>query len=190
MGLPSSKQKHLGRNMGAKMLEMQELDPESIRQLGNWSLTVRDKSYSTQMPMPAIRAAAGYVKASGLYNNPRCGLIVEATPLLLNTPFSKFLDVKNFLEGIFSDEERGPKPYTALQFARLMVELNQVLLQDAAAMLVLHPERGEHPFFRLACFHMPEFQVSQKFSIFTFFFYFTNYFRFYFRTSRTKCANN
>jgi hypothetical protein len=40
-----------------------------------------------------------------------------------------------------------------------MCGLNETPLQDAAAMLILHPERSSHPLFRLACFGTTAFEV-------------------------------
>ena len=42
LGLNPSKLKHLGRGVGAKKLEMLELEAESIRQLGNWNPSIQE----------------------------------------------------------------------------------------------------------------------------------------------------
>jgi hypothetical protein len=41
-----------------------------------------------------------------------------------------------------------------------MMTLNRVFIQDAAAMLVLHPEKIDHPLFQLEDFWSVEFSVS------------------------------
>ena len=136
LGLPVSKIKHLGRGLGPKILESLENEQEGIRQL---------------------------YKANGIYHNPRCVLKVEDTALLEATPFAPFIDAYAFVkEQVANAPEAGEVPrWTALQFLEFMVQLNHIFLQDAAAILVLHPERAVHPIFKLECFHIPEFQVSE-----------------------------
>ena len=49
---------------------------------------------------------------------------------------------------------------TARQVLQFLCELNRVVLQDAAAMLVLHPERVSLPLFRdVQVFSSEEFEV-------------------------------
>jgi hypothetical protein len=50
--------------------------------------------------------------------------------------------------------------WTAYEFLKLMKLLAVVFLQDAAAMWVLHPERKEHPIFKMPVFSDPEWPVS------------------------------
>ena len=50
--------------------------------------------------------------------------------------------------------------WTAYEFLKLMKLLVVVFLQDAAAMCVLHPERKEHPIFKMPVFRDPEWPVS------------------------------
>ena len=47
-----------------------------------------------------------------------------------------------------------------MNFLSFMMMLNRVFIQDAAAMLVLFPERINHPLFRLEVFGSEEFNVS------------------------------
>jgi hypothetical protein len=48
--------------------------------------------------------------------------------------------------------ELGAGKFTAMNFLSFMMMLNRVFIQDAAAMLVLHPEKIDHPSFRLEVF--------------------------------------
>jgi hypothetical protein len=50
-----------------------------------------------------------------------------------------------------------------MNFISFMMTLNRVFIQDAAAMLVLHPEKIDHPLFRLEVFRSVEFSVSSLF---------------------------
>jgi hypothetical protein len=63
-----------------------------------------------------------------------------------------------------SDEDKADR-YTAEHFLRLLIDLRRIILQDAAAILVSHIERRQHPFFQLAAFQQPEFDVSNVFVV-------------------------
>jgi hypothetical protein len=54
LGVSSKYTTHLGRVLGPKVLEMQELSPEEIRVLGNWDPKVQETMYSTKLPMRVI----------------------------------------------------------------------------------------------------------------------------------------
>jgi hypothetical protein len=63
-------------------------------------------------------------------------------------------------------------PVTALAFLRLMKACARVLLQDAACMLVEHPERSDHFMFKnLRVFQSDAFKVSTVCCFFILFFY-------------------
>jgi hypothetical protein len=47
-----------------------------------------------------------------------------------------------------------------MNFLSFMMTLNRVFIQDVAAMLVLFPERINHPLFRLEVFGSEAFNVS------------------------------
>jgi hypothetical protein len=69
LGVISKKKKHLGLNIGAKMLELIEEDSENIRRLGNWDPSMQQKCYSTKIPQPMspIRKLAGYTTGNGMH---------------------------------------------------------------------------------------------------------------------------
>jgi Centromere DNA-binding protein complex CBF3 subunit, domain 2 len=62
---------HLGRNVGAKLLELMEEEDEAIRRMGQWNPSIFDNSYSVKLPMSPIRKLAGYGNGNGLYFNTR-----------------------------------------------------------------------------------------------------------------------
>jgi len=50
---------HLGRNMGAKMLDLLKAEGNEIRRMGQWNPSLFDNSYSSKLPMGPIRKLAG-----------------------------------------------------------------------------------------------------------------------------------
>ena len=163
LALPTNKTKHFGRIVGHRMMELNEIHREEIRQLGNWNPNVEDESYSSKLPMKAIRGAAGFVEADGIYYNPRTNVLVTSKELLAATPFGCFEPhYARVLEVSKQAKNKAESKQTALQFLSFMRELNQVFLQDAAAMMIEHPERSDHPVFQLPCFKMEQFAVSSR----------------------------
>ena len=161
LGLPHQKLKHLGRGLGTKILEADDVQAEYIRQLANWNLNCTDTSYSAKLPMQPIRNAAGFVQGNGLYCNPRTAVEVPEE-LLRESPLGKpFMDSHKLIreQVALSDQRREPARYTSLAFLNFMRELNKVFFQDAAALLIKHPERKHHPLFQIPCLASPQFQV-------------------------------
>jgi hypothetical protein len=56
--------------------------------------------------------------------------------------------------------ELGAGKFTAMNFLSFMLMLNRLFIQDAGAM---HPEKIDHPLFRLEVFWSVEFSVSSLF---------------------------
>jgi len=58
-------------------------------------------------------------------------------------------------------------------FLSMLIRLRTILLQDAAAMMINHPERSNHPLFNTgtlsSVFHTAEFRVSFCFVLFVYF---------------------
>jgi hypothetical protein len=148
---------HLGRHLGAKILEFVEEVAEEIRCLGNWDPKIQETSYSTKLPWRPMRKLAGFTTGNNMYYNPRSTVeppesLIEKTPFFrFSTPF-EFIDAK-----IKNDNEEC---WTAYEFLKLMKLLGVVFLQDAAAIWVLHPARKEHPMFSMPVFRDPEWLVS------------------------------
>jgi hypothetical protein len=154
LGLASHHWAHIGRVLGPKILEFLEMERDEIRVLGNWDPKIQECSYSTKLPMKAIRASNGFSLANGMHFNPRT--VVEGPEfdrLKLKTPFAWAHDALEFFE-----ERDGH--HTAKQFCKLIAELNTVFLQDAAALLVKFPERSASAMFKMPVFQEPDWLVS------------------------------
>lgn len=162
LGLPTNKLLHLGRGLGPKILELLQIEQEDIRRLGNWDPRIQEKCYSTCLPMAAIRGAAGYESNNGMYWNPRSTIMVNNKNLRRATPFGHLEDAYEFIMSYNRDPGNPNKAHTAERFLKCMTFFNTVFLQDAAAVLILHPERANHAIFKLPCFGMEEFQVRLR----------------------------
>ena len=85
LGIAALKLVHLGRNLGAKLLEMLEVESRAIQTMGNWNPSMQDACYSTKLPMVQIRKLTGFTDASEMYYNPRMvkkpGDVSEQTPV-------------------------------------------------------------------------------------------------------------
>ena len=129
---------HLGRQLGAKILEMLEIESEEIRRLGNWNPSMQDACYSTKLPMKPIRRLAGFTTSGGVYYNQRT-IVQVPMSLQQETPIGKW--VFNALNNVKAANTVGSQLYTAQNFLEFMVELNIVFLQDMAALMIEHPSR-------------------------------------------------
>jgi Centromere DNA-binding protein complex CBF3 subunit, domain 2 len=145
---------HLGRNLGAKILELMEEEDEAIRRMGNWNPSIFDNSYSTKLPMSPIRKLAGFADGNSLYFNTRT-TVIPSDELRRMTPFGKWCYTA--YDGVL---ERDVNKYTLLGFLKFVCEINDVLLQDAAAMMIQFPDRCDHPMFEIEVFKTKEFKVS------------------------------
>jgi hypothetical protein len=151
---------HLGCNLGPKILEMLEEESDWICQLGNWNPSMQDSCYLTKLPMRPIRKLAGFVHANGMHYNPRT--VVEVPEELQRlTPIGGWaIDACTNVEAAISSS--GLPKFTAYNVLQFMVELNKVFLQDAATMMIKHPERVCNPLFRLEVFQTSEFEVRSS----------------------------
>lgn len=147
---------HLGRNIGARILEMLEEESEEIRRMGQWCPSIFDTSYSAKLPLGPMRKLAGFTSSNKMYYNPRTTVIPD-NDLLRATPIGKWC--YDGLDGVLEASKDGDNQ-TAIHTLRFFCELNKIFIQDAAAMLVLHPDRQSHPIFNeLAVFSTVEFEV-------------------------------
>jgi hypothetical protein len=71
---------HLGRQLGAKILEFLEELNKEIRKLGNWDPSIQETSYSTKLPWRPMRKMAGFSTGNNMYYNPRT--TVEPPPVV------------------------------------------------------------------------------------------------------------
>lgn len=81
---------HLGRNLGAKLLELLEEDMEEIRRMGQWNPSMFDRSYSSKIPLGPIRKLAGYHSNNKFYFNTRTTVTPDDC-LLQSTPIGKWV---------------------------------------------------------------------------------------------------
>jgi Centromere DNA-binding protein complex CBF3 subunit, domain 2 len=151
---------HLGRNIGSRWLELLEAERSEIKNMGQWADGVQETSYSGKLPMGPIRKLAGFHGKAKIYFNTRTA-VEPPNELLLMTPIGQW--VYGALEGVTVAADPGKK-MTAICMLRFFVELNRIFLQDAAAMMVLHPEREDHALFKeMKCFLSNEFKVSERY---------------------------
>ena len=172
LGIAAKKLVHLGRNLGAKFLEMLEEETRVIETMGNWNPSMQSSCYSTKLPMQPVRKLAGFTDANGMYYNPRTMVEVEESLLRL-TPVGCWLFDAHKAVNI-ANQDGGAGKFTAMNFLSFMMTLNRVFIQDAAAMLVLFPERIDHPLFRLEVFQSEEFHVSFFLFLLLLLLFFTN----------------
>ena len=153
LGLPACKLLHFGRQQGSKMLAFLEETDEAIRKMGQWNPSVFDNSYSAKLPMGPMRKLAGFHGSQQMYFNTRTSVEVPAV-LRRCTPLGWVYDTYKAV----MEDPRSRVQHTAPYVLRFFMKLNEVMLQDSAAMQVLHPERCNHPFFEsLAVLQTKEF---------------------------------
>jgi len=138
LGMVASHQIHIGRIMGAKLLDKEEIPSDEIRRVGNWNPSIQDACYSTKLPMTGIRALAGFASGNGIYYNKRT--VVDVPDELQEaTPIGAF--VFQAIEKVKIANMEGGKFFTAALFLDFLRKLNIVFLQDMAVLMLEHPER-------------------------------------------------
>ena len=166
LGIASSHFEHLGRIFGHMNLQFLEIDEKFIQKLGNWNVDVRDQCYSNNLPLPAMRGAAGYTQNNGRYSNPRATV---DPPEELERMIFPFAEAQ--LEKVQAEVERngarlgGNYLGAARNFLNMLLRLRTIVLQDAAALQVEHPERCNGHMLFLA---FPEIFRSQLFIVSSF----------------------
>jgi hypothetical protein len=124
------------------------------------------------MPIPAIRGMAGY-DPSDLHWLPRSQIVPDEDLQQMVFPFIEQVLEELQEATIADDHDRS----TAVATMRLWKYLRVVVLQDAAAMLAEHPERGDHRLLHLQVFKSQGFLVSIRlvvaFAVFFAFFSFS-----------------
>jgi Centromere DNA-binding protein complex CBF3 subunit, domain 2 len=133
--LPTNKLRHLGRGTGTKELDGNEVNEQEIRRMGQWNQSVYDQSYSSKLPIAAMRSLAGFTTANGMYYNPRTA-VMPSDELLRMTPIGAWsFDMLSQLE----NDTTADKP-TATACLHWFKHLCVVFLQDLAAMSFLFPD--------------------------------------------------
>ena len=119
---------HLGRSAGPAQCELEEVNGMDSRALGNWKQDVFAASYSTQLPLPAMRVMAGHDKRQGYHSNPRSTYFGDESHQCLPLMIFPWLDTA-------MEQCDNVKNKTAAAFLSFMESLRWVILQDAAIML-------------------------------------------------------
>ena len=128
---------HLGQSAGPAQCELEEVNGNDSRALGNWKQDVFGSCYSTQLPLPAMRVMAGHDKRQGFHSNPRSTYFGTETHEHLPRMIFPWLDTA-------LEETNKSQNKTAAGFLSLLESLRWVILQDAAVML---SEGREHYIF-------------------------------------------
>ena len=128
---------HLGRVTAPAQLELEEVDGQDSRALGNWKQDVFGRCYSTQLPLPAMRVMAGHDKRQGFHINPRTTYFGDDSHQHLPKMIFSWLDAE-------ISKVDQVKNKTAAAFLSFLDSLRWVILQDAALLL---SEGREHYIF-------------------------------------------
>jgi hypothetical protein len=118
---------------------------------------MQESCYLMKLPMGPIRKLAGCTGANGMYYNPWTVAEMEMV-LLQMTPVGKWVYVGH--AQVQTAIANGATKWMEFNFLSFMVEINKVFIQDVAALLILHPEHGDHPMFQMVVFRSEEFAVS------------------------------
>jgi len=138
---------HFGRSCSPVLLEFAEVLVQLIEQLGGWNMNVYNKSYSLNLPWPALRAAAGFCKEKGQYRIPRGRLPVDEE--LKRKVFPDVEKARQLFRSL-SKEDQFRLPI-AEKFLSVMDCLAGVFVQDICAMR-FHG-RNVHQLYNDSFFH-------------------------------------
>jgi hypothetical protein len=123
---------------------------------GNWDPKTQDARYSAKMPSLALRVIAGFSQDE-IYSIRRSHIVPCQE---LQEMIFPFLEAEMATVEAAVNDDKKERP-TATCTLRLWVKLRSIILQDAAEIAVMHPERFlEHHLFRMEVFHTDLFKVS------------------------------
>lgn len=166
--IPTKHYSHIGRVFGPAFLEFAEVEEELIRNLGNWNPNVFEQRYSKKIPIKALKAMAEFANGDldGHYNKRVAD--DPAIPNELRKMIFATLDTDGEIQKCRDAEELDGKPrHTAIAFLKFLDDCRDIIIQDSAAIWILHPERKEHHVFKQPVFQTEEFHVS--ITLYTFF---------------------
>ena len=145
---------HFGRRNGPLELELEEIPPDEINQLGQWDPNMQQRAYSAKIPTKTLRVMAGFEARDG-YFVPRCN--VEPCEELKRKIFPFIEEELQNISDCY-DQGRGENP-TAIATLNFWKDLRTIILQDAAAMIVGDGNRIRHHLFELPVFQTDLFKV-------------------------------
>ncbi|CAN6611856.1 hypothetical protein TRVA0_005S00122 [Trichomonascus vanleenenianus] len=111
---------------------------DDIKQYGGWAHESINEAYLPKVMLTAIRAFAGFHPQYGFYHLRRDAVEPPDELKKLIFPGVDELLVKQ------KEKNKGPehqRDLAAEQFLKLLIELRRVILQDAAILIPLHPNR-------------------------------------------------
>ena len=118
---------HIGRSVGPIIAEIAEVDGDSIANLGNWNVTVREDRYSAKLPLRIMRVMAGHSAEKNVFHLPRSDLKPSED---LQRQIFPFIEDHEMI--LASSPVSHP---TASAFLGLLKRLRAIVLQDAAVLL-------------------------------------------------------
>ena len=125
LGITSKHFVHFGRGAGSVKAELDELDGFNIAGLGNWNVDTRRDIYSAKLPMKAMQVMAGHAESKGSVFLPQAQ--VEPPPELQSQMFPFVNSAIRYVNA---------NHLTATAFLNMLLQLQIVVLQDAAEILM------------------------------------------------------
>lgn len=155
-GIFCNNTEHFGRKYGLGKLEGEEVAEPPIKQLGNWGKEVYNKHYSGNLPLEAMRAAAGFGKSQGKYYLPRS---YPQPPESLRKKVFPEMEEAARLFSLLPFEEQLERD-TSRRFIGMMEYLSVVFIQDCCWHMI--NGRGENALFSHPFFQDPEFLTFKE----------------------------
>ncbi|KAE8266440.1 hypothetical protein A4X09_0g5909 [Tilletia walkeri] len=123
---------HSSRKSGAQMAEADGAPEAAVRRAGRWNQQTMESCFLSKIPRQVLRAHAGFSTEGGTFHLPRAQQVPEA---LLDLVFPQAKDWLRQLEAGKQDNN-GPvdKSIAARGFLRLLLQLREVVCQDAVAL--------------------------------------------------------
>ena len=150
--------RHFGRCAGPAFLELEEVNPEYIKELGNWLNGVFELHYSSKIGWEALRVAAGFPKEKGQYYVPRSH--IKPPDTLKRMVFPNVERAKDAFTALPPEQQVQRK--TASNFLFVMDYLAEVFIQDMCCLMM---QRCDHNIFLHDFFVEDEFlQYRQRFN--------------------------
>ena len=150
-GIHSKKITHAGRKSGAMTCELNGVEQEQIKRLGNWNSDVLNVSYLSPLPEKAVHVMAGF-STSEPYKLTREALAPPSE--LCQQIFPWLEDIKNKMSSGAIENTLN-----RVCFVRLMTWLRVVIIQDAVELQDMFPEADV---FQLPVFKSQEFLMFKQ----------------------------